>query len=242
MLFCGKCGAQNQDNDAFCGSCGTRLVQETKPQITPAQPVPPPWPQQGQQKAKGTSVFKKILYGVAAVFALFVCFVIYVMITDKDVKSDTKVQVQTASPSKQVEPAQQPQSPPAVQPNAQVNKPPASSPATTLAKVVAMDIGSGFDAGNYIVIGKADSFQAGRLDTVHAVIYLENVKSPITVKGEWVYLNSRESIFTNDISLSGDGRVHFELSKPNKGWPAGEFAIKIYVNGQELSFKKFRVY
>ena len=39
-MFCPKCGNQNPDGAAFCGSCGSALTQ----QEIPAKPVEPPTP------------------------------------------------------------------------------------------------------------------------------------------------------------------------------------------------------
>ncbi|MCK4666535.1 hypothetical protein KAU33_07290, partial [Candidatus Dependentiae bacterium] len=45
MKKCKICGFENDNESAFCGKCGEKLIQETKkgsPPIPPSQPSPPP--------------------------------------------------------------------------------------------------------------------------------------------------------------------------------------------------------
>ena len=235
MRFCSHCGEKQGDDSVFCGSCGNRVGGESLP--PPAQPI--------QEVSKGKSVFKILLYIAGALGVLFVGLVVYAMVTDSNVKSDTKVTVQNQSQA----PAAQ--TPPggtkAAQPPAQPVQPPqqpvtTQKPATAAAaKVAAIDFGYGFDSVSYKVTGATDAFQAAQLEVIHAVVYVEGVKSPITAKGEWVYLGTRESVWTNDVALPADGAFHFNLSKPTKGWPGGEYALKIHINGQESAYRKFSV-
>lgn len=44
-MFCPKCGNQNPDGAAFCGSCGSALTQ----QEIPAKPIEPPTPPPGER-------------------------------------------------------------------------------------------------------------------------------------------------------------------------------------------------
>lgn len=234
MSFCSHCGEKQSDDAVFCGSCGKRIAGEGFPSPpVPAQP----------KVSKGKSVFKVLLYIAGALGVLFVGLVVYSMFTDSNVKSDTKVTVQTQSqPSAQTPSSDNKTAPPPSQPAqsaqpAMTQKPAAAVPA----KVAAIDFGYGFDSGSYKVTRATDAFQAAQLDVIHAVVYVEGVKSPITAKGEWVYLGTRDSVWTNDVTLPTDGAFHFHLSKPAKGWPIGEYALKIHINSQEITYKKFSV-
>ena len=237
MSFCSHCGERQSDDAVFCGSCGKRIAGEGFP--SPPAPTQP-------KVSKGKSVFKVLLYIAGALGVLFVGLVVYAMFTDSNVKSDTKVTVQTQSqPSAQTPSSDNKTAPPPAQPAqptqsaqpAATQKPAAAIPA----KVAAIDFGYGFDSGSYKVTRATDAFQAAQLDVIHAVVYVENVKSPITAKGEWVYLGTRDSVWTNDVTLPTDGAFHFNLSKPTKGWPIGDYALKIHINGKEVTYKKFSV-
>ena len=234
MSFCSHCGEKQSDDAVFCGSCGKRIAGEGFPSPpVPAQP----------KVSKGKSVFKVLLYIAGALGVLFVGLVVYSMFTDSNVKSDTKVTVQTQSqPSAQTPSSDTKTAPPPAQPAQSAQPAATQKPAAAVpAKVAAIDFGYGFDSGSYKVTRATDAFQAAQLDVIHAVVYVEGVKSPITAKGEWVYLGTRDSVWTNDVTLPTDGAFHFHLSKPAKGWPIGEYALKIHINSQEITYKKFSV-
>ncbi len=244
VSFCPQCGAEQTDDAAFCGSCGSKLATAKPVGPPPPPPVTPPT----AAKPKGRSVFKMVLYGLGAVGLLFIGMVVYSLATDKNDKPAAKApaQTQTQQPQQQ---AQQPQQQPAQQPQQQAQQPqqPQRQPQQQVqqqapaaaARAVALDLGSGFDNGRFAVTGATDSFQAARLNVVHAVVHIEGVTSPVMVKTEWMYLGTRESVWSNDIKMEDNGAAHFELSKPAKGWPAGEFAIKVYINGKETGYRKF---
>jgi len=67
-MFCPKCGAQNQNDSAFCMGCGSRLAQVSSPTQTPAQPayqqpfaVPPPT---GQKNAVLAAILNFLFPGI----------------------------------------------------------------------------------------------------------------------------------------------------------------------------------
>ena len=48
-MFCPKCGAQVQDGNTFCTSCGNQFAQQAAPQPAPQQQYQQPYQQQYQQ-------------------------------------------------------------------------------------------------------------------------------------------------------------------------------------------------
>ena len=234
MAFCPQCGKQQADGATFCASCGSPMgaTQPAAPPQPPSQPQFQSRPQPQTSASPAKSFLKILLYIIIGIAALFGFMVIYYMVTDKNVKSETKINPpQTVSPQN-----------PAVAPSGQqpANLTTGAGIPATL-RIVAVEVGSGFDTSKYKVTNASETFSAAQLSTLHAVVYVEGVTSSITAKGEWVYLKTRESVVTNDVSLDRDGAFHYELSKPSNGWPAGEYALKVYVNAKELAYKKFIV-
>ena len=80
-MYCNKCGHQNPDESAFCGKCGTALVQATQgePLSAATPPAPPPASQPQPRPAppaptkKGPSCW---LVGCLSVVGLFIFFII----------------------------------------------------------------------------------------------------------------------------------------------------------------------
>ena len=225
MNFCQQCGAKNEGGALFCASCGAKLAAETKAREEQQHPV---------GRAKGKPVLKVILYLTAAIGAIFILMVAYALVTDKNSKdkeiAPAAVVKTESGKDKTVQTEQQRQQQPQ-QPISQSGS----------VRVTGVNIGYGFDRDKYKITESSDALQAARLQTLHAVVYLEGIKQQVTVYGEWVYLGTRESILTEDVTLAGDGAFHFELSKPSKGWPAGEYALKVYVNGREITYRTFAI-
>ncbi len=72
--------------------------------------------------------------------------------------------------------------------------------------------------------------------SIHAVIAIEKAKKGSTVKGAWI---SVDAIETPDyeidaaaaVSPGGDAVVHFALSRPDNGWPQGNYKLDVYIDG-----------
>ncbi len=225
MSYCPHCGQKQDLSSVYCASCGQKIGGA---EPMPDQAIAPSKP------SAVKSVLKIVLYGVLGIVVAFVGLVGYFMVTDRDVKSETKVTVEKQVPAT----AAQPDRPVAnTNQNQAASKPSGNVPAGV--KVTGIEVGYGFDSSKYKVTSPTDALQGSRLDMIHAVIYLEGITAPITAKGEWVYVDGKQSVWTNEVTLPSDGAFHYDLSRPTKGWVPGNYAIKIHVNGKELAWKKF---
>ena len=82
--------------------------------------------------------------------------------------------------------------------------------------------------------------------SVHAVIDMEGVKKGMVVRGVWI---SVDAIETPDyeidaaeaVAASKDAVIHFALSRPDNGWPAGNYKLDVYVGGDFALSAPFRV-
>ena len=67
------------------------------------------------------------------------------------------------------------------------------------------------------------------------------------VKAEWIYvqgeLEGTENYLIDDYSLTAEGTLYlsFSLTKPEAGWPKGEYKVILYVGGEEKLSVPFTV-
>ncbi len=58
-MFCPKCGSQNDDNAAFCKSCGNALTKQQANEAQPQQPVQAP---KAPAKSDNSKIYKILAY------------------------------------------------------------------------------------------------------------------------------------------------------------------------------------
>lgn len=77
-------------------------------------------------------------------------------------------------------------------------------------------------------------------DTVYVVVETEG-RGPATVTARWLYEDGQLVDETSQtISPTGETFTEFHVSKPD-GWPAGEYEVKILVNGEEKESATFHI-
>jgi hypothetical protein len=70
-------------------------------------------------------------------------------------------------------------------------------------------------------------------------VKLSSAPSDTEVKAEWIYVQGElegvENHLIYDYSLTAEGTryLSFSLTKPEAGWPKGEYKVVLYVNGTE---------
>lgn len=74
-------------------------------------------------------------------------------------------------------------------------------------------------------------------ENIYASITYENLPTKIEMKGRWLYLKENKLIGTYNKSLLGSGTFAFNINAtrdswiPIKKWPAGDYSLEIYLNG-----------
>ncbi|MDO9510604.1 MAG: hypothetical protein Q7J34_02490 [Bacteroidales bacterium] len=68
---------------------------------------------------------------------------------------------------------------------------------------------------------------------------LNNAPAETKVKFSWFFLGE-EKVFIDEVALTTDGsqtqyELHSSLSKPNNGWPAGNYEVIITIDANEAS-------
>ncbi|UCG58086.1 MAG: SHOCT domain-containing protein [Phycisphaerales bacterium] len=82
---------------------------------------------------------------------------------------------------------------------------------------------------------------------IHAVILLEDVKAKSVLKGSWISVdaisvpNYEIDSYQVQFQENGPATAHVALSKPNNGWPAGNYRFDVYVDGELMGSKSFAV-
>lgn len=80
---------------------------------------------------------------------------------------------------------------------------------------------------------------------IHVIATLENAEAATKVKGVWIAVDAISTpnyeIDSSEIELrkGAEGVAHFSISKPQKGWPIGEYRFDLYLDGKiagSLSF------
>lgn len=87
------------------------------------------------------------------------------------------------------------------------------------------------------------------LDTaaIHAVAKIEGGKPNTKVTGTFISVDAisipNYEINTADAVLQKEGttNAHFSLSKPNNGWPAGNYKIDVFIDGKKVGSAPFSV-
>lgn len=74
-------------------------------------------------------------------------------------------------------------------------------------------------------------------EAIHAVAVMDKVRPGTIIKGVWVSVDAIETpnyqIDAAEVqAVSADVRAHFALSKPNNGWPTGNYRLDIYVDNK----------
>ncbi|RMI25490.1 MAG: hypothetical protein D6681_01460 [Calditrichaeota bacterium] len=82
---------------------------------------------------------------------------------------------------------------------------------------------------------------------IHAVVIVDGLQQGMVLKGAWVSVDAIDvpnyEIDAVEVRVqeSGSGRVHFSLSRPNNGWPAGNYRFDFYVNDQPVTSATFSI-
>jgi len=88
-----------------------------------------------------------------------------------------------------------------------------------------------------------------KTDTAEIFIFfgLENIKSGSKIKGVWICEKAKdipENFKIDEASVDVgmiDNMGNFSLSKPNKGWPVGDYRVELYVDDKKIDERKFKI-
>jgi hypothetical protein len=73
--------------------------------------------------------------------------------------------------------------------------------------------------------------------SIHAVIDIEGVKKGTVIRGVWISVDAIEAPdyeidAAEAVAPSADAVIHFALSRPDNGWPKGNYKLDVYIEGE----------
>lgn len=95
-------------------------------------------------------------------------------------------------------------------------------------------------------LDKADVFGQDAAE-IYCSVKLSNAPEDTQVVGEWIYVSGEVEGLSDhkiaDYSLKADGTKYlsFSLSRPDNGFPKGDYVCKLYLNGKEKLTVPFKV-
>jgi hypothetical protein len=105
---------------------------------------------------------------------------------------------------------------------------------------------TGVDQATMKPLDKTDVFSQDTAE-VFCSVKLSNAPSETQVVGEWIYVKGDVEDLTDhkiaDYSLKADGTKYlsFSLTRPDAGFPKGDYVCKLYLNGKEKLSVPFKV-
>jgi len=113
-------------------------------------------------------------------------------------------------------------------------------------RIVSASMSRGVSGDGTDPVDITDRFQPDS-PSIHAVLVLEGAKAGTKVRGTWVSVDAIETpnhkIDSSEVLVKahGDARVHFQISKPQKGWPVGNYRLDVSVAGKFVTSIPFSV-
>lgn len=113
-------------------------------------------------------------------------------------------------------------------------------------RIVSASMSRGVSGDGTVPVDITDRFEPDS-PSIHAVLVLEGAKTGTKVMGTWVSVDAIETPnYQIDLSevetkAQGDARVHFKISKPQKGWPVGNYRLDVSVDGKFITSMPFSV-
>jgi len=113
-------------------------------------------------------------------------------------------------------------------------------------RIVSASMSRGVSGDGTVPVDITDRFQPDS-PSIHAVLVLEGAKAGSKVQGTWVSVDAIEApnyqIDSSEVltKAEGDARVHFQISKPQKGWPVGKYRLDVSVDGKFVTSITFSV-
>ncbi len=122
------------------------------------------------------------------------------------------------------------------------------SSATAFAEVKlgALTICKGVEGPELNPVNATDEFRSDT-SVIHAVAQIKDGIPHTKITGKWICVDAisipNYEIHSIDLVLNKTGTVnaHFELTKPTKGWPIGNYKVDIYIDGKKAGSAAFSI-
>lgn len=120
------------------------------------------------------------------------------------------------------------------------------SSAVFAARIVSVTICESVAGDTWVPINIRESFTT-QTPEIHAVAQLDGAKAGTIVKCAWVAIdaiatpNYEIAAMEQECYKEGEATAHFSLTRPDNGWPPGNYKLDIYIDGQLATIKTFSI-
>ena len=119
--------------------------------------------------------------------------------------------------------------------------PPAAAPAATDLRVTDVHLGRAM-VGDTAVAEEMEDFAPG--DTIHAVVRHEGAAAGATITARWTFQDGQVVDERSETVAAGAAgavaHTHFMIAKATP-WPAGNYTLRVLVNGTEVESEEFEI-
>jgi hypothetical protein len=119
---------------------------------------------------------------------------------------------------------------------------PADLPA---ARIISVSLCEKVDNSGTIPINIREQFSTN-VPEIHAIVELSELQAGTRIRGAWISVDAIDvpnyEIDAAEIVINqSEGVAHFSLSRPNNGWPVGNYKLDIYLNGKLSTIASFSI-
>lgn len=120
-----------------------------------------------------------------------------------------------------------------------------SPPSAVAARVVSVTLCRDVDQSGTVPINITDRFSPDS-PALHALVTVADAAAGTVVKGAWVSVDAISTpnyqIDAAEVTMKeAEGTLHFSLSRPNNGWPLGNYRLDVYLNGRLATMATFSI-
>ena len=113
-------------------------------------------------------------------------------------------------------------------------------------RLKSIEISTDVTSDGFTAINVRDVFDSS-VPMIHGVVKLEDVRANSVLKGAWISVDAiSEPDFEIDsiemrLDKDGPASCHVSLSRPNKGWPQGNYRLDVYLENRLIGSKRFSI-
>ena len=114
------------------------------------------------------------------------------------------------------------------------------------ARVISISTCEGISETGTVPIGITETFTT-EAQSIHAVAVLDGVAAGTALTGTWVSVDAIDvpnyiiDSAVVHVDQEGPVRAHFALSRPNNGWPTGNYRLDFYIDGAFVTSAPFSI-